>query len=185
MGLLGPNPLSQGASVHLNNVGQCLTHSTPLIWITIIFISFDNRLVVALNIFIAPSPMSLTKVAPLWVLGKNNTYVKTRPRWHSTPSYSLLHATNAIFGTQTDGVGEGTYINVELNLLFFPSPLPTVSLSNRWRSSSECLPAQLFQKDNSSYPTRSPETMWTCQSFIFPCSSPSNTNTIITDWDRW
>lgn len=185
MGLLGWNPISQGASVHLNNVGQCLTHSTQFIWIIIIFISFDNRLVVALNIFIAPSPMSLTKVAPFCVLGKNNTYVKTRPRWHSTPPFSLLHVTNAIFGTQTDGVGEVTYINVELNLLFFPSPLPAASLSSRWRFSSECLPAQLFQKDNSSYQTRSPETIWTYQSFIFPYNSPPNTNTVIIDWDSW
>lgn len=156
MGLLGRSPPSQGASVHLNNVGQCLTHSTLFIWIIIISISFDNRFVVALNIFIAPSPMSLTKVHLFCVLGKNNTDVKTRWRWHSTHSFSLLYVTNAILGTQPDGVGEVTYINAKLNLLFFPSPLPTASLSSRWRFSSECLPAQLFQKGQQQLPNKKP-----------------------------
>lgn len=168
MGLLGQNPVSQRAPVHLNNVGQCLIHSTQFIWIIIIFISFDNRFVVALNIFIAPSPMSLTKVRLFCALGKNNTYVKTRSRWHSTHSFSLLHVTNAIFGTQTDRVGEVTYINAELNLLFFPSPLPTASLSSRWRFSSECLPAQLFQKGQQPLSNKKPRNHLNISELHFP-----------------
>lgn len=60
-------------------------------------ISFDKSDVAALNIFMALSPISLTKKCLLFVLGKSNKYIEIR-QWHWAHSFNLLHVTRAMWG---------------------------------------------------------------------------------------